>query len=78
MATTTNSIVLKSQYEYFDATKDDSILTFTPDERFVMIKEPDADNPNWYYVVNKEGKVGYVPDPYVSFDQVMENFAFFS
>ena len=62
-----NSIILKSIYDYSDA-RDPKILTFDIEEWFVLIKEPD--DSDWYYVVNNRGQIGYVPNSYVSFDQV--------
>lgn len=63
-----NSIVLKSIYDYKDASGDDKVLTFDIEEWFVLIKEPD--DSNWFYVVNSQGQIGYVPNSYVTFDQV--------
>ena len=62
-----NSIILKSFYECSDI-KDPNILTFGQDEYFVLIKEQETSD--WYYVVNSEGKIGYVPNSYVTFDHV--------
>lgn len=59
--------VLKSAFDYTES-KDPKILTFDIGEHFVMIKDPD--NSDWYYVVNQQGTIGYVPNSYVVFEKV--------
>ena len=59
---------LKSVFEYLES-KDPKILTFQVNERFVMIKDPD-NNSDWYYVVNQQGQIGYVPNSYVIYEEV--------
>lgn len=60
-----DAIILKSLYDYKDG-RDPKCLNFEADERFALIKEPDG--ADWYYVVNSQGQIGYVPKPYVNFD----------
>lgn len=59
--------VLRSVFDYTESS-DPKILTFDTSERFVLIKDPD--NSDWYYVVNQQGKIGYVPNSYVVFEEV--------
>lgn len=59
--------VLKSIYDYNDP-KDPKILTFDVNERFILIKDPDGTD--WFYVINTFGKIGYVPNSYVQFEEV--------
>lgn len=67
-----DAIILKSLYDYKDG-RDPKCLNFEADERFALIKEPDG--ADWYYVVNSQGQIGYVPKPYVNFDGVRDSFA---
>lgn len=60
---------LKAVFEYTES-KDAKILTFNVDERFVMIKDPDSSD--WYYVVNQQGQIGYVPNSYVIYEEVQD------
>lgn len=62
-----DAIILKSIYDYKDG-RDPKCLNFEADEHFALIKEPDG--ADWYYVVNSQGQIGYVPKPYVNFDGV--------
>lgn len=62
------NFLLRSVYDYQDNTDKDRILTFFVGEHFVLIKESDATE--WYYVINQHGQIGYVPNPYVVFEEV--------
>ncbi|OTF71137.1 DUF2013 domain containing protein [Euroglyphus maynei] len=60
-------LTLKSMFEYME-NRDPKILTFTVDERFIMIKDPDKTS-DWYYVINEKGQIGYVPNSYVVYEE---------
>lgn len=61
------NFLVRSQYEYED-TNDEKVLKFGSDEFFVLIKDSDATD--WFYVLNQNGQIGYVPNSYVTFEKV--------
>ncbi|KPM11610.1 SH3 domain containing protein 7 [Sarcoptes scabiei] len=62
--------ILQSIFEYNES-RDPKILTFQIDEYFVMIKDSDQSS-DWYYVVNQQGQIGYVPNSYVVYRENLD------
>ncbi|XP_064457869.1 NCK-interacting protein with SH3 domain-like isoform X2 [Ornithodoros turicata] len=62
MAAMASAYLAKSLYDY--ESKDNRLLSFKQDEKFIVIEQLCKD-PNWYYAVNEKGIAGFVPVTYM-------------
>lgn len=55
--------VIQSLYDYVEDVLDGKVLKFKKDDLFIVIKSTKPEE--WIYVVNRDGKLGYVPANFI-------------